>query len=177
MSFLKVFSTLAIATTLVATSAFADGQAMKAGKQIKVDTNGDGLISLEELSAREGVDAAKIMQRVDTNGDGFLDLAERETAKLQREDRKPTKKSVGSSGITKEDLAKRQGETAAWLIENADTDGDGLYSKDEMMAAKKLFKQTHTKPAGRSSVGVKNADKSTRTDGEKRQGHSRVTEN
>jgi len=58
----------------------AEMDAMKAARFAKVDTNGDGQLSLEELTARgvqkAATHAEKMLERRDANGDGVLSADE-----------------------------------------------------------------------------------------------------
>jgi Ca2+-binding EF-hand superfamily protein len=50
-----------------------------------VDTNGDGSLSLSEITAATTAGAEKQFARLDTNGDGFITTAENDARQQDRE--------------------------------------------------------------------------------------------
>jgi Ca2+-binding EF-hand superfamily protein len=133
-------STAALTLLAIGTSAaFAEGGQRRGGPERpsfeQLDTNGDGVITLEEIQAKAGDKFAES----DTNGDGLLDVAEL-TAAAERErsqmiERMMEKKDTNGDGmLSQEEMAPRNPER---LFERADTDGNGAISLEEWEAAKK----------------------------------------
>lgn len=92
----------------------------------KIDSDGDGQVSLEEFSAAKPADApedssSKIFAEMDANGDGSV--SEDEFASSA-----PPPPPGGAGMMNSEMLAA--------LLESMDTDGDGNVSEDEFAAAK-----------------------------------------
>ncbi len=123
---------------LGAGAVFAEGGQRRGGPERptfeQLDTNGDGMITLEEVQAKAGNKFAE----TDTNGDGFLDVEEL-TAAAERErgrmiERLMEKKDTNGDGmLSQEEMAPRNPER---LFERADTNGDGSISLEEWEAAK-----------------------------------------
>ena len=100
----------------------AEMQAFRAARFAAADTDGNGSLSVEELSVmqmqqmqdRAAQRSAKLLKRLDANGDG--QLSAEEMAKMERSGK-------GKSGKGKA------------MFERADADGDGMISKAEAEAA------------------------------------------
>jgi Ca2+-binding EF-hand superfamily protein len=93
-----------------------------------LDTNGDGVVSLEEAEAGGGANAAQAFQMLDANGDGSLSSDEVTNALQQAGPRHRGHhhhaKGAGSSG-----------DAANALMQALDTDGQDGLSLDEVTAA------------------------------------------
>lgn len=100
-------------------------EAAKAARFTSVDTNGDGAISLEEMTAsaqqRASDKAAKRFSRMDANADGVID----QTEVAARGDHKHGKRHHGA------------------MLERLDTNEDGKISRDEALSAKGRHGQRH----------------------------------
>ena len=113
----------------------------------RLDTNGDGMLTLEELQARGQSKFAE----TDTNSDGFLDVeelaaaAERERAQMIERllERKDTN---GDGMLSIEEMAP---DNAGKLFERADTNGDGMIDADEWEAAQKHMRGQHGRQGNR----------------------------
>jgi Ca2+-binding EF-hand superfamily protein len=109
----------------------AEAQSRVATMFAKLDTNHDGFITREELSAREAArsqrmeqraerfDPSKMFARLDLNHDGKLTEAEAETARSQRAEAKPGQP------------AKAHAAAMGGLFARADTNKDGVITKAE----------------------------------------------
>ena len=62
-----------------------------AEKMERLDTDKDGLLSLEEVSQSKKGKMAEKFEMIDTNGDGFIDLAELEARVANRKKKKHQK--------------------------------------------------------------------------------------
>ena len=108
----------------------AEVEAAGAARFTEADTNGDGLLSAEEMAAAaEGKRAKRIERRVekrierhDANGDGMLSL---------------------------EEITADGGNRIERLFEHMDADGDGVITKAEAEAAKPL-RRGHGRGHGKS---------------------------
>jgi Ca2+-binding EF-hand superfamily protein len=84
----------------------------------KMDTNGDGKISLDEWQASH----KEIFQKMDTNGDGKVT-----TVEMQSSVEKMQEKGMGKAGV----------EMMSEKMKMWDTNNDGSISQEEFMAASK----------------------------------------
>ena len=94
----------------------------------RMDTNGDGVITREEVTER----ALARFDRFDTNGDGQITEAEREQARAQRRANRPNPDANGDGLITREEL----GAMAFERFDRADANGDGVVTREERRAAR-----------------------------------------
>lgn len=119
----------------------AKADEMKAKRFDKLDTNGDGAISRDEMDAvgekREarksemGARKQKFMERYDTNLDGELSDAEKTVMKAEREAKRGDRKARSEG---------KRGEGKRGKRPNPDTNGDGLVSLDEhLTVSEQLF--------------------------------------
>ena len=106
----------------------------------RLDTNGDGAISKDEmLAARE-----RLFKRLDRNGDGAIDEKEIETARQAIEDRaQATEARLGNrwrrmdrNGDGK--VTENEFQASTPLFDLADRNGDGRLSADEIAAIRKI---------------------------------------
>ena len=129
---------LVIATGFAANAA-TDGES-KEGKMRKerpsfsaLDTDGNGQLTVEELSAQARVRFDKI----DTNGDGQLSANELGQTGKKRAEKRAAKMieradANGDGTISFEELsAGKRGERQAKMFERADADGNGSISEEE----------------------------------------------
>ncbi|NOX74642.1 MAG: calcium-binding protein [Alphaproteobacteria bacterium] len=116
----------------------------------KVDLNGDGKITPEEMSTYR---ATKFAEQ-DADGDGFLSREEISAAILariqdnmdKRLDRMFKRGDADGDGMISLAELPGGGDRSAKLFERLDKDGDGAISADEMDAMKKRFGK-HKKPS------------------------------
>lgn len=106
----------------------------------RIDTNGDGAISKDEImAARE-----RIFKRLDRNGDGVIDEKEIETARQAIEDRAGAAEARlgtrwrrmdrnGDGKVTEDEF-----QASTPLFDLADRNGDGKLSADEIAAIRKI---------------------------------------
>jgi len=106
----------------------------------RLDTNGDGAISKDEiLAARQ-----RIFKRLDRNGDGVIDEKEIDTARQAIEDRAEAAEARvgnrwrrmdrnGDGKVTEDEF-----QASTPLFDLADKDGDGKLSADEIAAIRKI---------------------------------------
>lgn len=118
----------------------------------EVDTNGDGLITLEEMQAAAAARTAEI----DTDGDGFVsaeelaeiakrDVSDRVAKMLERRDEN------GDGQVSLEEM-QPSAERQERMFERLDEDGDGAISEEELASMKKF---------GKRKGGHRHADKET----------------
>lgn len=113
----KLISAVVVATVLGSTTfAVADdgGNGHRKGPMLSIeemDTNGDQMISKEEIAAH----AKSRFDTVDTNGDGKLSTEE-------------------MAANAKKEITKRMEKRHAKILKRLDEDGDGLLSFEEMQA-------------------------------------------
>jgi len=94
------------------------------------DTDGDGTVSEDELTALLGDKATEVFAEVDTDGDGLITRAEDETFRSTMDERM-SQRDPGMSamrGISSSPPRPDQ------VFELSDTDGDGSVSEDELAA-------------------------------------------
>ena len=107
----------------------------------KLDTDGDGAVSRDEMNAvgekmraRRDARKEKVMERYDTNLDGELSDAERTVMKAERESRSEERKAKRGEMRGDRKRGKRSQRP------NPDANGDGFVSLDEHLAvSEKLF--------------------------------------
>ncbi len=108
----------------------------RGGRMARLDTNGDGVITRDEVPHERGL---AIFDRVDTNGDGQIDQAERSEARNRMRERRaewranrPNPDANGDGLITRDELA-----TLAFArFDRTDTNGDGVVTREERQAAR-----------------------------------------
>ncbi|PBB24222.1 MULTISPECIES: EF-hand domain-containing protein [unclassified Mesorhizobium] len=106
----------------------------------RLDTNGDGAISKDEMLAARG----RLFKRLDRNGDGVIDENEIETARQAIDDRALAAEArlgnrwrrMDRNGDGKVTESEFQASTP--LFDLADRNGDGRLSADEIAAIRKI---------------------------------------
>ncbi|MEP2534152.1 EF-hand domain-containing protein [Shimia sp.] len=139
----------ALSVTAVAASAKGSGGKMRGhhGPQInfeEVDTNGDGFLSQDELTAH----AQARFDKVDTNGDGSLSAEELQASMEQRmkdraqkgSEKMLERRDANGDGVLSPEEMQPKGDRTAKMFDRLDTDGDGKISKEEFEAAREKMR-------------------------------------
>lgn len=120
-SYLKIKLVAFVLIASTSTTAFAARDGSRA--VTRLDTDGDGLVSLEEFHAPDGRHGGNMMERADLNGDGAVTLEEATQARAERMAEHQRK------------MAERQAKMATRMEEafaRMDADGDGAVTREEM---------------------------------------------
>ncbi len=105
----------------VSTTAIANRDGSRA--VTRLDTDGDGLVSLDEFHTPDGQKGSRMLERADLNGDGAVTLEEATQARNER------------MAQHQKEMGERQAKMAARLQETfakMDADGDGTVTMEEM---------------------------------------------
>jgi len=143
---LALVGALAIASFAQANAQSADDG--KAGGMKRSDTNGDGKISLEEMSQRRG----KRFDKLDANGDGKLSEDELR-AKIKKNPEKRSKRMVkrmdkdGDGMISREEFDAQTGK----IFSRIDANSDGFVDEVEMQTFRKKRRDKKNKPTDGNS--------------------------
>jgi Ca2+-binding EF-hand superfamily protein len=103
------------------TTAFASRDGSRAITHL--DTDGDGLVSLDEFQATEGRHSGRMLEKADLNGDGTVTLEEANEAHNER------------MAERQNEMAERMAKMATRLQETfakMDANGDGAVTREEM---------------------------------------------
>ncbi len=107
----------------------------------RIDTNGDGVISKEEMAAA----GERVFKRLDRNGDGVIDEKEIASARQAIKDRAEVAQArlgnrwrrVDANGDGK--VSEQEFASSMPLFDLADRDGDDELSADEIASVRKLI--------------------------------------
>jgi Ca2+-binding EF-hand superfamily protein len=105
------------------TTAFANRDGSRAISRL--DTDGDGRVSLDEFQASEGRHGGRMLEKADLNGDGTVTLEEANEASNERMAKR------------QEEMAERMAKMATRLQETfakMDANGDGAVTREEMQS-------------------------------------------
>ena len=146
--------TLSIVLTSVGFAEARSGERTRGFDFSQVDTNGDGLVTQDEIDA---MGAARIAE-IDADGDGRVtaeDLAAVAAARVENASEQMAARAAerttrmierldtdGDGALTQAELEEgfqRRGSDRGNMIERLDTDGDSAISKAEFEAAKERF--------------------------------------
>lgn len=120
---------------LVATPALAQNGARQAEAIAKADTNGDGMVSRDEIATMK----VGAFSRLDGNGDGYISQAEADKMRRMFE------RSMNGAGFADADtngdgnLSQSEFTTYSPLFNSADTNGDNLLSQAEITAMRQAL--------------------------------------
>ncbi|WP_027052389.1 EF-hand domain-containing protein [Mesorhizobium erdmanii] len=107
----------------------------------RIDTNGDGAISKDEMAAAR----ERLFKRLDRNGDGVIDEKEIESARQAIEDRAEVAQArlanrwrrMDANGDGK--VSEQEFASSMPLFDLVDRNGDGKLSADEIATVRKLL--------------------------------------
>ena len=133
-----------IATLLLGLAPLSAAQAQDMpGQRLlqRIDTNGDGVISMDEMTAAR----ERLFRNLDRNGDGVIDQKEIENARQAIKDRAETAQArlgnrwrrLDTNGDGK--VSEQEFASSMPLFELADRNGDGKLSADEIASVRKLI--------------------------------------
>ncbi|MEM6887063.1 MAG: calcium-binding protein [Pseudomonadota bacterium] len=139
----NLFISLIVGTALVVTSTSLLAREQGPREPISfeaLDTNGDGQITQQEMSATR--DAR--FSDVDTDGDGLLSLEELEAqgaarAKTRAERMMERLDANADGALSSDELAAR--DRGGKMFERADSNGDGAISKEEFDSARAALRE------------------------------------
>jgi Ca2+-binding EF-hand superfamily protein len=107
----------------------------------RIDTNGDGVISKDEMTAAR----ERLFKRLDRNGDGVIDEKEMESARQAIKDRAEVAQArlgnrwrrMDTNGDGK--VSEQEFASSMPLFDLVDRNGDGRLSADEIATVRKLI--------------------------------------
>ncbi|MDX9972465.1 MAG: hypothetical protein RBU21_05665 [FCB group bacterium] len=136
---MRTAALLTIAMALAWTAGAQQAPAPKAqhAKLMTADTNKDGKVSFEELSAVKPTVTQDEFKRLDRNSDGFLSPADRapKAKPGAQADAKPKAAKQKAVKPAKQKAAKGDKQDAAGRLKAADKNGDGRITPEEFTAA------------------------------------------
>jgi Ca2+-binding EF-hand superfamily protein len=130
-----IFVAATSATAFAQTAPQAAPNRLRADKVFsKIDNNGDGKISRDEVAARPHL--AKNFDRIDVNKDGFMTRDEMIAMREKRDGRVLSRMDTDRDGKLSRDETKNRPKLAE-NFDRIDTNRDGFLSKEELIAAHK----------------------------------------
>ncbi|MEM9044872.1 MAG: EF-hand domain-containing protein [Pseudomonadota bacterium] len=135
----QILSLLLVATALLVAPVTSVAQASDLSKRFeKVDLNGDGAVSREELNEFGN---AKF-DEIDADGNGSLTEDEAVSIAISRATERAKKRFAkadadGDGVIQRSEFEQRRDQRQAMLFSRFDTDGDGFVSREELREARR----------------------------------------
>lgn len=113
----------------------------------RVDANGDGRVTRDELDAAR----SDRFERMDANGDGLLTEAELRAFGEERAERRAARMldrmdEDGDGAVSSAEFAALSERRAERMFERADVNGDGAIDRDEAEAMRGRFGRGHHRP-------------------------------
>ena len=152
-------TTLAVAAVVAALSTGAFAKGFGPGLASLTDTDGDGVISAEEIRTQVETQRAEDIAQYDTDGDGTLSDDERDAAReAMRAERLATADTDGDGELSRSERRAAR-ETGRDAIEaQLDVDGDGVVSDAEGAGFDEFREEMREEGGRRHGRGGERAD-------------------
>ena len=126
MKKILIASTVGIAASILAVSAYAQPGGKGHGFD-RLDTNGDGEVTAEELDSRQ----AALLEAADANGDGAITKDEMKAYRKAKREERRAERNPDTNGDGLVDRVEFQA-AADKRFDRMDENGDGVLSEDEL---------------------------------------------